>query len=617
MCGLIYLFERHKEPGDLQQKATAALQRLQHRGPDERGLLVEPPWLMGHQRLSIVDLGSSHQPMNSDDGRHALAYNGELYNYRELRLQLSPEWKFRTEGDTEVVLAGLVLNGPAFLSSMEGMWALALWDRKEETLLLSRDRMGKKPLYYQQSGNGFACASELPALDTLSPEPFREDMNSTADYLRHGYFLPGTSAFTDVHEVLPGHYLEWRPQDGIRQKSYWQLDPAGFNGSIAAAREQLHAAMVSAVGKRMVADVEVGAFLSGGVDSSLVVSLLDRSAGVSPKTFSIGFTEAAFDEREYARLIARQFGTDHYEECLEKWDPQGLTRLLIEHVGQPFYDASLLPTTLVSELASRHVKVALSGDGGDEMFSGYQRYQARILMRWYSRLPRTLRATARKLVRTLPEPMAHHSRSVLKKAHLFMDAVDRYADETPYTAPMLYSAVEFSRLVPDLCKLGHKPPCLPERCEQDSIVQMMCADALTYLPQDILVKVDRASMAHSLEVRAPFLDRAVVELAFSLPGHWHRRRFAGKRILRETFRDDLPASIWKRRKQGFGVPIHNWFRGELGIALQEMLEHDTGPVDNVYCRSLLENHRSRQRDNGYRLWNIYVYLLFRSRYAAA
>jgi asparagine synthase (glutamine-hydrolysing) len=613
MCGLIFLCQDGLDQEQLQDRELRALDSLRHRGPDERGIETGNGWVMGHQRLSIVDLGSSHQPMYSPDRCWVLAYNGEVYNYRELRAQLEPHWQFRTHGDTEVVLAGLITRGADFLSAMEGMWALALWHTDSKRLLLSRDRMGKKPLYFQHTGAGLACASELPALQALGLAEFREDTDSTADYLRQGFYLPGTTAFAGVREVQAGHYLEWQPGGSTRQNAYWQLSVAPFRGSRAAACEALRSALINATRKRMIADVEVGAFLSGGVDSSLVVALLGRKANVSPKTFCIGFSEASYDERAYARRIAQLYGTEHFEECLQDWNPQRLTQLLLNHVGQPFFDASLLPTALVSELASRHVKVALSGDGGDELFSGYQRYQARILMRWYTRLPKLLRKSAELAVRALPEPMAHHSRSILKKAHLFMDAVNRYHDETPYTVPMLYTSSEFSALAPELAGRGHAPPALPEQCERDDIVQMMCADALIYMPQDILLKVDRASMAHSLEVRAPFLDREVVELAFALPGHWHRRRFAGKRMLKEAFRDYLPGSIWQRRKQGFGVPLHNWFRGGLGDELQAMLEQDIGPLLPGQVRNMLAQHRAMTRDNSYRLWSIYVYLLFLQR----
>ena len=614
MCGLIFLFHPDQHDETLRERGTRSLQRIVHRGPDEQGLVVDAPWLIGHRRLSIVDLGSSHQPMNSADGRYVLAYNGEVYNFRELRARLATEWQFTTDGDTEVVLAGLVRHGPDFIASMEGMWALCLWDRQTQTLLLSRDRMGKKPLYFQAARDGLAAASELPALATLGLERFTEDEDSTADYLRHGFFLPGTTAYRGIKEVHAGHYLEWRPGDSPRQTPYWQITTGTFTGSRTDAREKLHETLTAAVRRRMIADVEVGAFLSGGIDSSLVVSLLARDIGISPKTFSIGFDEASYDERDFARLVARECGTEHYEECVTDWGQQRLTELLLQHVGQPFFDASLLPTAIVSELASRHVKVALSGDGADELFSGYQRYQARILMRWYTRLPRPVRAATDKLVRLLPEPMAHHSRSLLKKAHLFLDAVDRYEDETPYTVPRLYTRQEFSLLAPGLADRGHTPPGLPEECRPDDIVQMMCADAMIYMPQDILLKVDRASMAHSLEVRAPFLDREVVELALSLPGRWHRRRFAGKWMIKETFSDYLPAAIWKRRKQGFSVPLHSWFMGRLGDELAELGRRDTGPVEPGHLQQLLDEHRRKIRDNSYRLWSIYVYLMFREKY---
>ncbi len=610
MCGFVFLFHRNRSADNLRMTGTRALQRIVHRGPDERGLVIDNSWLMGHQRLSIVDLQSSRQPMFSPDKRHVLAYNGEVYNYRELRNQLEDEWEFTTQGDTEVVLAGLVRHGPDFLMSMEGMWALALWDSRAKTLLLTRDRMGKKPLYYQKTSNGFACASELPALAALELAPLDEDINSTADYLRYGFYLPGTTAFSGAHEVQAGHFLEWSDAQPVKQNPYWTLKIDRFKGSVTEARELLCDAMVNAARKRMIADVEVGAFLSGGVDSSLVVSLLNRELGISPKTFSIGFTDRTFDERKFARLIARQCATDHYEECLEDLDPQRLSQLILQHVGQPFSDPSLLPTSLVSELASRHVKVALSGDGGDELFSGYQRYQARAILRWYSRLPRPLRKAAGMAVRALPEPVAHHSRSIIKKAHLFIDAANRHTEDKPYIAPSLYSDKEFERLAPDLYDKGHKAPGLPESCDLDCVTQMMYADTLIYMPQDILLKVDRASMAHSLEVRAPFLDREVVELAFSLPRNWHRRHFSGKRMLKETFYDYLPPTLWKRRKQGFSVPVHEWFRNELKQELSVMLEKETGPVNLSFTHSLIKEHENKSRDNGQRLWNIYIYLSF-------
>ena len=615
MCGLIFLYQPDLGAFDLKQKARQALQAIQHRGPDDEGILLQPSVVVGHRRLSIIDLAGSHQPLTDVNGRYVLAYNGEVYNYRQLRAQLATHWEFTTSGDTEVVLAGLVTRGPDFLRQMEGMWALSLWDNEKQQLLLARDRMGKKPLYYHRKGSGsISCASELRALRQLSDDQWEEDLDSTADYLRYGFYLPGNTAYSGVSEVLPGHTLTWSPGEAPAHQSYWSLSIGSFAGSRLQARQAIRETLVAAVEKRLVADVEVGAFLSGGVDSSLVVSILTKHSRSALKTFTIGFSEASYDERKFANQIARLCKTDHIEECLTSWDAEQLKTLIFDHVGQPFADASLLPTALVSQVAARHVKVALSGDGGDELFSGYQRYQARAIMRWYSRLPKTIRSNIRHVIRAIPEPMAHHSHSLMKKAHLFQSAVDRQESETPYVAPGLYSQEEFRGLVPELQTRGHQPEGLPDETNLDDVHAMMAADAAVYLPQDILAKVDRASMAHSLEVRAPFLDHKLVELAFSLPCNWHRHGLSGKRILRAAFDDMLPADIWSRRKQGFGVPIHQWFRGDLGQELQCLLEEVESPLAKSKVAALLEVHRRGVRDYGYRLWNIYIYLLWLQRH---
>lgn len=610
MCGVLFCYRSGREPEAVAQQALCALQQMKHRGPDDSGLLRDGPAVIGHRRLSIIDLAGGHQPMEDPSGRYWLSYNGEAYNFKVLRAELAPRWEFRTTGDTEVVLAGLVLHGTDFAKRLDGMFSICLWDRRERRLLLARDPMGKKPLYYQILNDGFACASELPALRLLA-DPWSEDLDSTADYLRYGYHLPGTTAYQDVREVLPGHALVWEGGASTRSAPYWSLGASRFQGSELAAAEQLRETFVSAVEKRLVADVEVGAFLSGGVDSSLVVAVLAKRLGVHPKTFTIGFSESSYDEREFARLVADACGTDHYERRFDHWDSQRLKELVLDRVGQPFSDSSILPTDMVSGLAAEHVKVVLSGDGGDELFSGYQRYQARALLRWYTRLPRPLRGSIERVIQAVPEPMAHHSRSVLKKAHLFLDVVRREPLDRPYVAPLLYGEEDFAELVPDLVRRGHVPPGLAPETNLDEIQAMMAADAAIYLPQDILVKVDRASMAHSLEARAPFLDRELVELAFSLPRRWHRRGLSGKRMLHKAFDTLLPASVWRRRKQGFGVPLHDWFRGELGSELEGMLDQTQAVVSASVVRRLLDGHRARIRDHGYRLWNLYVYLLWK------
>jgi asparagine synthase (glutamine-hydrolysing) len=616
MCGIALLFDQNITTDEHQARMQAALMAMQHRGPDADGLWLGAGISIGHRRLSIIDQAGSIQPMLSPDGRYVLSFNGEIYNYQELRPDLEAHWQFHTHGDTEVLLAGLIRFGTAFIERMEGMWAFVLWDNQEQRLLLCRDRMGKKPLYYQATGGFIACASELPTLQRLVGRPWLEDVDASADFFRHGYYLPGSTAYQGVRELLPGHLLEWSPSKPCAEQSYWSLQIRTFPGSKEDAAAELRMKLIRAVKRRMVADVEVGAFLSGGVDSSLVVSIMCAELGVHPKTFTIGFAEKSYDEREFAEQIATQRGTDHHVRVLESWDQAQLTSLILNNVGQPFADSSLLPTFMVSQLAASKVKVALSGDGGDELFSGYQRYQARAILRWYLRLPKALRSGVEKIIRAMPEPMAHHSRSLIKKAHLFQDIISRIEEETPYFAPVLYPQEQYRRLFPSLNGRGCPPPPIPAEANADDIQRMMTADALIYLPQDILVKVDRASMGCSLETRAPFLDRDVVELAFSLPRNWHRSGLSGKKMLRLAFADLLPANIWNRRKQGFGVPIHDWFRQDLGLELEELLAKDSGPINPAEVLSLLHQHRQGERDHGYRLWSLYIYLLWKNNLSA-
>ena len=611
MCGLIFQYHGAAQAStSVREHMACALQALAHRGPDEQQMIALGPAIFGHARLSIIDLAASHQPMTTADGRYALAFNGEIYNYRELREALAGRWQFRTEGDTETLLAGLVLEGEAFLPRLEGMWAFAFWDNENRTLLLSRDRMGKKPLYYTMSETGLACASELPALRKLLDASWAEDLDSIADYFRYGYCLPGYTAWQNVFEVRPGSWLRWSPGGDIEQRSYWSIPFPGEGPC--ASDEELIETMRQAVRKRLIADVEVGAFLSGGIDSSLVCALAQPELTQAIRTYTIGFAEKAYDERPYAEQAARHIGTQHHAEVLVEWDEGRLETLLKNHVGQPFADSSMLPTALVSQVAARDVKVALSGDGGDELFGGYQRYQARMILRWYTRLPKALRRLAEAAVRTLPEPVAHHSRSVLKKAHLFVDVAQRLQDETPYIAPVMFRSTQFAALFPDLVGRGHTPPGLLEETRLEDLQRMLFADALVYLPQDILLKVDRASMAHGLETRAPFLDHKVVELAFSRPVRQHMALGDGKRWLKSAFHDCLPSGIWERRKQGFAVPVNAWFRGPLGESLLDKLQTHAGPINRVEGLRYLEEHQGQGRDHGYRLWMMHAYLAFQN-----
>lgn len=607
MCGLIFSYNESLSKSESSYKAANALARISHRGPDAQAITEKSFAVIGHCRLSIIDLVESSQPMEDSSNRYTLSYNGEIYNYREVRKELESKWKFKTQGDTEVLLAGLITYGSKFLQKIEGMWAFALWDDRDKSLVMARDRVGKKPLYYLGNRSSFYCASELPALSCLVDSSLEEDLDSSADYFRHGFYLPGHTAYKNVHEVLPGHTLTWSVGEELKQEPYWSLPIGTYAGTKKQAQLELNESLISAIKKRLIADVEVGAFLSGGIDSSLVVSLMSKVLEENPKTFTIGFSEDDFDERSYARLVAEDCKTQHFEKCLSNFDVSDLNSLVLNNVGQPFADSSLLPTALVSELASKHVKVALSGDGADELFSGYQRYQAQMLLRLHARLPGFVKNSIEKLVRIIPEPMSHHSGSILKKAHLFQDIVNR--SNQNYIAPSMYSNEDFSQLAPELKSYGHEPPRLQGDEHVDDIMSMMAVDALVYLPQDILIKVDRASMAYSLETRAPFLDSKILTLAYSLPTHWHRNNFKGKCMLRETFKDFLPSKIWSRRKQGFAVPLHTWFRGKLGLEFKSLLEETCNPFNKNFIQEMLHEHQNSTRDHSHRLWGIYIYLL--------
>jgi len=614
VCGIVFIYNPRKESSVLKNFASNGLKQLIHRGPDECEIKVSGKAVLGHRRLSIIDLEESHQPMSDETGRYSLIFNGEIYNFKSLREQLAGGWTFRTQGDTEVLLAGVVQEGYSFLSKCEGMFAFAMWDSHEGQLMLGRDRMGKKPLYYQQlPGGGIICASEIPALRQLTNISWREDENSTADYFRYGYSLPGHTAIKEVKEILPGNVATWSQNKGFETRSWWRIDIENIELSEQKVCSSLREGLIKAVEHRMVADVEVGAFLSGGVDSSLICAIVRKELERPLKTFTIGFEDESFDERKYAEQVSRRINSQHFEEVLSSWNETELESLILNHVGQPFADASLLPTALVSRVAAKQVKVALSGDGGDELFSGYQRYQARNILMWYSRLPKKLRRFAEKSIRFLPEPTAHHSRSVLKKAHLFLDIVNRQKAETPYFAPVMIEPEVMQRLIPHFNGKGHEPPGLTPISELDDIKRMMYADALIYLPQDILTKVDRASMASSLETRAPFLDSNVVKLAFSLPIRRHRNSISGKKLLKQAFSDLLPNNVWGRRKQGFGVPTSLWFKGQLGSRLLELVQEDSDQVVSLSeTQNILKAHQSGYRDYSYRLWAIYSYVLWKS-----
>lgn len=611
MCGIAFLLAPQISPGERRERMAAALLRLKHRGPDESGYYAGEDFVAGHTRLAIIDLDGGHQPMRDPSGRWVLVFNGEIYNYRELRAQLVGRWDFRDDSDTEVLLAGLVTEGVGFIERMDGMWAFVLRDTATGDSLLSRDRFGKKPLYYRRHGSSFACASELPALEMLIPDvTIAEDATGIADYFRYGYALPGKTCIAGVSEVLPAHTLRLRADGAMVQERYWAPSVEPWTGSFGEAAERVRELLTQGVRRRQLAsDVEVGAFLSGGVDSTTVCALAQESGFGRLRTFTAGFAEPTFDERAPAARAAAELGTLHTAEEIKPDMAAALATELPRRMGQPFGDSSLVPSALVASVAAQHVKVVLTGDGSDEIFGGYARYMGRLLRQRYHRLPASLRSVIERGVLATPEPHAHHSGSLLKRAHLFMRLARE--DRDAYIGPPAIRKETLAQLTPGL-GAGNSMPDLPWHDDPDELRHMLLMDCLVYLPQDILQKVDRATMMYSLEARSPFLDKELFEFVIRLPWQWHFSGLRGKRLLHAAMRGRVPDFIWGRRKQGFASPVGHWLRGWLGDDLLAIVDSDDiGVVDAAGLRTLLREHRAGRVDHSQPLWLAYSYLRWR------
>ena len=593
---------------------------IRHRGPDDEGIHVESGLGLGMRRLSIIDLAGGRQPIHNESETVWVVFNGEIYNYQELRRDLEAlGHRFYTSSDTETIVHAYEEWGEAAFARLRGMFGIALWDRSTRTLLLARDRAGQKPLHYAEHGGRLYFGSEIKSLLAARAIEPRLNPGALDHFLAFLYTPRDTSIFEGVHKLPPGHYLVWR--DGrMAVRQYWQIaadEP--FEGSETEAVEALREVLADAVRSHMISDVPLGAFLSGGVDSSAVVGMMAQSSPRPVKTFSIGFDDPDFDELEHARTVARHFGTDHHEFVVR---PDGLAILddLIAHFDEPFADSSAIPTWYVSEIARRHVTVVLSGDGGDELFGGYDRYLPHPRVARFDRLPIPgMRSAA-----ALAWPLLPHGvtgKNFLR--HVAKDAAGRYLDSVGffhaderavlYTADVRAAAgLEAERR---LARHFDRFAALPH----DS--RMMRFDFETYLPEDVLTKVDRMSMAHSIESRVPLLDNRVIDFAASLPARFKIKGGRRKHVLKETLRTMLPESILARRKQGFGIPLGTWFRGGLTGVFSDVLDsprtRQRGYFDGAVVARLLREQLSGSRDHTLRLWQLLVFELWHRQYLDA
>ncbi len=557
-----------------------------HRGPDQGSVDAYGRCLLGNRRLAVIDLRSGDQPVASESGDVVAVFNGELYNFRALRAELEAKGHdVRGTGDTPVIPHLYEEHGTGFAERLEGMFAVALWDRARERLVLARDRVGKKPLLWTRLPDGtLAFASELKALLQVPGISREVDPDAIDAYLALQYVPGPRTALRGIQKVPPGHVLV-AEGGSERLERYWKLEPRRERLADAEWLDRVRTEVTAAVESRLVADVPLGALLSGGIDSSIVVGLMAQASAEPVRTFTIGFPDERYDERRYARIVAERFGTRH-EELVVEPDPQELLPRLAATFDEPLGDEAVLPTYLVSELARRHVTVALCGDGGDEAFAGYERYVAHRL----ASLPAPPGAAA--LLRRL----SNEPRSALTRAARLLEAA---------AAPRAERYARLVEVFPEGLRhelLGRARPASELLGPARDLTSLQLLDAETYLPGDLLLKSDLASMAHSLELRSPLLDRRVLELGVSLPDSLKTRRLTGKVALRRAFADLIPPEIAARGKTGFGVPISRWFREELRDLAGDLLLGGRGRIRREAAERLLREHWSGERDHGHRLW---------------
>ena len=625
VCGIVGIVnsDGHPVSGDLLSRMCEA---IRHRGPDEDGFYLKDTVGLAMRRLAIIDLKGGQQPIHNGDSSAWIVFNGEIYNYRELRARLEKlGHKFYTDSDTEAIIHAYDQYGAECPKYLRGMFAFAIWDERRQELFLARDRVGKKPLLYAQVNGQLIFASEFSAL-LLHPDISREIEPDAIHYYLSFMCVPAPlTAYRQIRKLEPGHTLRWRKGE-IKIERYWQPD---FSQKIKISEEEAGERAVEilreAVRLRLISEVPLGAFLSGGIDSSAVVALMSEQSSEPVKTFSIGFEEQDFSELHHARRVAEHVGADHHE-FIVRPDALEVLPTLVEHYGEPYADSSAIPTYYVSRETRQHVTVALNGDGGDECFAGYERYAAMRIAETYHHLPGLLRESLIERTINLLPASSGNGRHPLARARRFMRAaslpkVERYLrwvstfDAEAKTE--LYSD-SFRHEVEQSNPASFLTPWFAKANGAGIVDATLLADTMTYLPNDLLVKVDIASMAVSLEARSPFLDHHVIEFAASLPEHLKLRGLTTKYLLKRVLKRLLPAENLERRKMGFGVPIGHWFRGQMQGFLRETLLSEKalrrGLFNPATVKRLVEQHTRGERDYAHQLWTLLMLELWFERF---
>ena len=621
ICGIVYHDRGRFVDPDLLKAMTNI---IRHRGPDDEGHLIRKNIGLGMRRLSIIDVATGQQPIVNEDGTMAIVFNGEIYNHGQIRPELERAGhRFRSHADTEVILHAYEEYGPDCVNKLNGMFAVAIWDGRQQRLMLARDRLGVKPLYYYQDADQLVFASELKSL--LQVPAIRRQVNAKAldNFLTFEYIPSPLSIFANIHKLPQAHYLLLE-SGGIKINEYWRLSYQAAQGSEEELAEQLRLLLLDATKIRLMSEVPLGAFLSGGLDSSSIVAMMAAGSEQPVKTFSIGFTDSSYNELPYARAIAQRFQTEHHEEIITP-DAVRLTERLVRQLDEPFGDFSVFPTLMVSEMARKHVTVILSGDGGDELLAGYDTYLADRLARRMSRLPLWVRKGLLEPA-VLAMPPTDKKKGLINKTRRFLQGLDLPAGlqhvrwmiflqqqekQKLYTPEFWQSVQSYDPYDFIWQKFSACTSAIP-------LDQQEYVDIMTYLVDDILVKVDRMSMLVSLEARTPFLDYRLVEFCATLPPHLRLAGRQTKYLLKKAMQGLLPEMILQRGKEGFSIPIKGWMKNELRPMMEEYLSPRRlsagGEFRPEYVTQLMQEHLAGRENHSHRLWALMVYQMWREAY---